>query len=90
MNMWGQRAMEHWREHLPERFAALEDPATFFTQLGEEAAARYLEVRDAALAGRNPNDGTTSWAEFRVLTAQADQQARELVEAEMVYLSPEA
>ena len=50
MNMWGQRAMEHWREHLPERFAALEDPATFFTQLGEEAAARYLEVRDAALA----------------------------------------
>jgi hypothetical protein len=89
MNMWGELAMRHWREHLPERFAALEDPVTFFTQLGEEADARYLEVRDAVLAGRNPNDGTTTWAEFQALTAQADQQAQEMVETEMIYLSPE-
>ncbi len=89
MNMWGQRAMEHWKVHLPERYAALADPATYFTRLGEEAGARYLELRDGLLAGRNPSDGTTTWAEFQALTAQADQQARETVEAEMIYLSPD-
>jgi hypothetical protein len=89
MNMWGQRAMEHWQAHLPERFAALDDPATFFTRLGEEAEARYLEVRDGLLAGKNPNDGTIGWAEFQDLVAQADQTARDTVKAEMIYLSPD-
>ncbi len=87
MNMWGQRAMEHWREHLPERFAALEDPAMFFTRLGVEAEARYLEVRDGLLVGKSPNDGTIGWAEFQALVAQADQAAVETVETEMIYLS---
>jgi hypothetical protein len=81
--------MEHWKAHLPERFAALDDPVTFFSQLGEEASARYLEVRDGLLAGKNPNDGTIGWAEFQDLVAQADQTAREMVETEMIYLAPD-
>jgi hypothetical protein len=50
--------MEHWQTQLPERYAALEDPQEFFTQLGEEAADRYLAVRDSVLEGLSPNDGT--------------------------------
>src|ERR671918_1142818 len=89
MNPKGQRAMEHWQKHLPERFAKLEDPIGFFTRLGEEAAARYIEIRDADLAGLNPNDGTISWAEFPDRVAQAHQKAREIVDREMIYLAPE-
>lgn len=39
--------MEHWQTQLPERYAALEDPQEFFTQLGEEAADRYWRCATA-------------------------------------------
>jgi hypothetical protein len=88
MNPWGQRAMEHWKRHLPDRYAQIEDPVVFFTRLGEEAEARYEAIRDAELAGVNPNDGTIGWAEFLDRMRQADQKAREIVGTEMIYLPP--
>ena len=51
----------------------------YFTRLGEDAAARYLEIRDGLLEGLNPNDGTIDWATFQDGVAQADQTAREIV-----------
>ena len=89
MNPKGQAAMEHWQKHLPERYAKLQDPIGFFTRLGEEAAARYMAIRDADLAGLNPNDGTISWAEWPDRVAQAHQKAMEIVDREMIYLAPE-
>jgi hypothetical protein len=89
MNPWGRDAMEHWQTHLPDRYRALTDPETYFTNLGEQADARYLEIRDGLLAGLNPNDGTIGWAEFQDRVAQADQTARTLVETEMIYLPPD-
>ena len=86
MNPWGRRAMEHWKLYLPERYAALDDPVECFTRLGEDAAARYLEIRDGLLEGLNPNDGTIDWATFQEKVAQADQTAREIVGSEMIYL----
>jgi hypothetical protein len=80
--------MEHWQTQLPERYTALEDPQEFFTQLGEEAADRYLAVRDSVLEGLSPNDGTMGWLEFQDRVAQADQTAREMVETELIYLPP--
>ena len=88
MNHWGQRAMQHWQTHLTGRFAGLEDPQAYFTDLGKRADERYLEIRDGLLGGANPNDGTIGWAEFQDKVAQADQTAREMVEAEMIYLPP--
>lgn len=87
MNPWGRRAMEHWQTHLPERYAALDDPVAYFTRLGEDAAARYLEIRDGMLEGLNPNDGSIDWASFQQRVAQADQTAREIVGSEMIYLA---
>lgn len=81
--------MEHWKTHLPDRYQTLEDPQRYFTRLGEEAAARYVEIRDGLLAGLNPNDGTVGWAEFQDRVAQADQTAQEIVETEMIYLPPD-
>jgi hypothetical protein len=89
MDPWGSAAMEHWRRHLPRRYRALEDPQAFFTGLGAQAAARYEQIRDSLLEGVNPNDGTIGWAEFQDRVAQADQTAREMVEAELIYLPPE-
>lgn len=86
MNPWGYRAMEHWKAHLPARYAALEDPVAYFTQLGEDAAARYLEIRDGLLEGVSPNNGTIDWLTFQEKVAQADQTAREIVGTEMIYL----
>jgi hypothetical protein len=81
--------MAHWQEHLPTRYQALEDPQTYFTNLGEEADGRYLAIRDGLLDGVSPNNGTIGWAEFQDRVAQADQTAREIVETEMIYLPGE-
>lgn len=89
MNPWGRDAMEHWQTHLPDRYRALADPQTYFTNLGKQADARYLQIRDSALEGVNPNDGTIGWAEFQDRVAQADQIAREIVETEMIYMPPD-
>ncbi|MGH9213045.1 MAG: hypothetical protein ACRD2C_20595 [Acidimicrobiales bacterium] len=88
MNIWGVAAQDHWRRHRPRSLEALEDPERFFTELGQDAAARYLVIRDGLLEGVNPNDGSMGWAEFQERTAQADQTAREIVETEMIYLPP--
>jgi hypothetical protein len=63
-------------------------PGGPFSQLGQEAAERYLAVRDSLLEGLSPNDGTMDWPEFQARVAQADQTARELVETELIYLPP--
>ena len=88
VNIWGVAARDHWKEHRPQSYAALNDPDRFFEDLGEDAAARYLVIRDGLLDGVNPNDGSIGWAEFQDQTAQADQTAREIVEREMIYLPP--
>lgn len=36
---WGDLAREHWQRHLPDRYAALEDPDRYFELLDQEATA---------------------------------------------------
>lgn len=88
VNIWGMNAKKHWQAHRPQSYAALADPEEFFQTLGEDAAARYLVLRDSLMQGANPNDGTLSWADFQDRSAQADQSAQEIVESEMIYLPP--
>jgi hypothetical protein len=44
MNGYGHRAMKHWQRWLPKRYSQLEDPATFFEQLGEEVSQRVSDL----------------------------------------------
>lgn len=88
MNIWGVTARDHWRLHRPVSYSALEDPDGYFETLGEDAAARYLVIRDGLLEGLSPNDGTIGWAEYQERVAQADQTAQEIVDREMIYLPP--
>jgi hypothetical protein len=88
VNIWGAAAKDHWQQHRPQSYAALTDPDRFFEELGKDAAARYLVIRDGLLEGLSPNNGSIGWSEFQDRTAQADQTARETVEHEMIYLPP--
>lgn len=89
MSYWGHLAREHWQRHLPQRYAALEDPDAFFDALDDEASTYYTAIRDGLLAGLNPNNGTISWAEFLDRVASADQTAHEIVETELVVIPTE-
>lgn len=88
MNIWGVAARDHWRQHRPTSYAALDNPERYFTLLGQDAAARYTAIRDGLLEGVTPNDGSIGWEEFQDRVAQADQTARDVVEREMIYTAP--
>lgn len=53
MNQYATRAKEHWQTYLPERFQQLDDPDSFFSDLGDQIAAR-VESLTADLAGDDP------------------------------------
>src|SRR4051794_38917151 len=44
MNPYGAQARSHWQTHLPERFAQIEDPETFFNDLGEQIEQQINEL----------------------------------------------
>lgn len=87
--IWGNAARRHWQLHLPNRYAALEDPDWFFADIDQQASAYYLAIRDAQLEGVSPNNGTITWPEFLQRVTWADQVAREIVEHELIYLPGE-
>ena len=47
MNRYGILARDHWKAHLPERYRALPEPETFFTDLGEQIQERVDELMEA-------------------------------------------
>lgn len=88
MNEYGAMARKHWRQHLPQRYAAIEDPDAYFAALGEEAAAeiadRWAELQ--AQAGNPPGEDFTD----RIGRLNAlRKQAEEVVLADRVLLPPE-
>jgi hypothetical protein len=86
---WGGLAREHWQRHLPDRYAALDDPGRYFELLDQEATPYYVAIRAGMHKGVSPNDGTIGWAEFLDRVAWANQTAREIVATEMVFLPSE-
>jgi hypothetical protein len=88
MNEYGTMAQRHWQQWLPQRYAAIENPDAFFTELGEEVsgeiADRWAELK--AEAGNPPGEDFTD----RVGRLNAlRKQAEETVLAERVLLAPE-
>jgi hypothetical protein len=53
MNHYGEMARQHWARWLPSQYAAIEDPESFFTDLGDRASERIAELADQ-LAGEAP------------------------------------
>ncbi len=46
MNRYGVMAPRHWARWLPRQYAAISDPESFFTALGEEAARQIDDLTD--------------------------------------------
>lgn len=86
MNRYGVMAQKHWARWLPARYASIEEPASFFSDLGSQAAER-IDALALSLAGDDqPGEGYLAKAGR---LGQARRQAEEIVLAEMVLLAPE-
>jgi len=82
MNKYGQLATSHWRQHLPARYAALENPAEFFESLGRQVEAEVSDLQ-AILAGTDPARETYPEKVARLATAR--RTAEEVVMAQLVW-----
>jgi hypothetical protein len=86
MNQYGAMAERHWGRWLPERYAAITDPGSFFCDLGQEAGQRISDL-SLELAGDGP-PGEEYLAKAGRLN-MARLQAEELVLPELILLPPE-
>jgi hypothetical protein len=86
VNQYGEMARRHWARWLPDRFAAIGNPQTFFTDLGEEAEQK-IEALAWELAGDDP-PGEDYLAKAGRL-GEARHRAEQIILNEMILLPPE-
>lgn len=86
LDRYARLAEQHMRTYLPARYQQINDPHTYFTQLGEEIAAQVhtLEITLAATEPA-PTDYLVRAGQLRA----ARRQAEEVVFSDLVYLPPE-
>lgn len=86
MNRYGLMARQHWQTWLPSRYARIDDPEGFFTDLGRQVAERVDQLALQLAGDDQPGEGYLGKAGR---LGQARRQAEEIVLAEMVLLDPE-
>ena len=86
MNRYGVMAQRHWEQWLPQRYATISEPDSYFSTLGQEVAQRIEELT-LELAG-DDRPGEEYLAKAGRLTA-ARSRAEEIVLPERVLLAPE-
>jgi hypothetical protein len=57
MNRYGDTARSYWAQWLPEQYAQIADPETFFAALSEYAALMIDELADEAAGDDPPGEG---------------------------------
>ena len=82
MNKYGTMARDHWMRHAPIRYATLEDPEAYFTQLGESIAA---QVEQAATHLEKDLPADLAYMERVGQLRAIQRQAEEVALAEQVY-----
>jgi hypothetical protein len=86
MNRYGAMARSHWERWLPQQYATIKDPDSFFSTLGQETA-RQIDELTAELAGDDqPGEGYLAKA-GRLTTARS--QAEEIILPQQILLAPE-
>ena len=86
MNHYGTMAQRHWARWLPQRYATIQDPGSFFSGLGEEAAQQIADLA-LDLAGDDPPGEEYLVKVGRLNMARL--QAEEIVLPERILLPPE-
>ncbi|MGI8665140.1 MAG: hypothetical protein ACR2N4_03790 [Jatrophihabitans sp.] len=87
MNRWGRQAHQHWATWRPNQLSQIEDPQTYFTELGETVETQ-IEALQIALAGDDPGGETYLQKLGRLRMARFDAEAQVL--RELVLLPPES
>lgn len=88
MNRYGVIAQRHWARWLPDQYAAIRDPESFFTTLGEEVARQIDDLTDGLVGEIKQSDSYLAHV-GRLFTARAIAEElilsqRVLPEAELV------
>jgi len=86
MNQYGAMARRHWARWLPQQYAAIEDPDSFFADLGERASDRIAELEIGFAGDPPPGEG---YLDRVGRLGQARRQAEEIVLHDMILLEPE-
>ena len=86
MNHYGQMARDHWARWLPARYATIQDPGSFFSDLGTRTEQR-IDRLAAELAGDDqPGEG---YLAKTGRLGEARHQAEQMVLREDILLDPE-
>ncbi len=87
MDPFGRRAMDYARQHCPRQYAAIPDPVSFFTNLGEEMRAQVTAAEEALAHAPGGPDPTTpeGWRQRLGQANMARLMIEERVFSEMVY-----
>jgi hypothetical protein len=83
VNEHGRHAMETMKNHDPASYAQIEDPQTYFNELGEEIQERIWSLGEEL----TPVRGDEPPLEYIGAVNMAKVRARELVYQEMIYSS---
>jgi hypothetical protein len=86
MNHYGAQARKHWQTYLPNRYATISDPNSFFSTLGEQAA-QQIANRQIELAG--PDQPGEGYLDKLGRLNAAKQQAEEEILPELILIDPE-
>lgn len=86
MNRYGVIAQRHWARWLPKQYAAISDPESFFTTLGEEVARQIDDLTDELVGEIKQSDSYLAHV-GRLVAARAI--AEELVLPQRVLPDPE-
>lgn len=86
MNRYGVMAQSHWARWLPQRYAAIKDPDSFFSTLGQETARQIDELATELAGDDRPGEGYLEKA-GRLTAARS--QAEEIILPQQVLLAPE-
>ena len=86
VNQYGEMARRHWGRWLPDRFAAIENPETFFTDLGDQAQQKITALAWELAGDDRPGEGYLAKAGR---LGEARHRAEQIVLDEMILLPPE-
>jgi hypothetical protein len=86
MNRYDVIAQRHWARWLPRQYAAISDPESFFTTLGEEVAQQIDDLTDELVGEIQQSDSYLAHV-GRLFAARAI--AEELVVSQRVLPDPE-
>lgn len=86
MNRYGRLAQQHWAKWRPNQLRQIEDPETFFTDLGQEVETQ-IEALEISLAGDDP--GGEEYLDKVGRLRMARMTAESQILRELVLLEPE-